>query len=160
MSVFNPVTVPYGISVKYHSDKLTRLLKSDKGNWIDLRSSDVYSLSAGDHKIISLGVSMKLPDGYEAILAARSSLFLRHGLIITNGIGIIDNSYCGDNDIWGLSVYATYSTVIDFDERVAQFRIVPTMEQIAKEHQLSYYFQEVDTLNTEDRGGFGSTGTN
>lgn len=56
-------------------------------------------LHAGERTYISQGVSMKLPDGYEAIVAPRSSTFKRYGILQTNGIGVIDNSYCGNDDI-------------------------------------------------------------
>lgn len=158
--MFNPVTVPIGIDVKYHSEGMTPLEKTKKGDWIDLRAGKKYVLKKDDYGVLDLGVSMKLPEGYEAIVAARSSLFRKHGILVTNGIGIIDNSYCGDDDVWGLCYLATRDTVIEFDERIAQFRILPTMEQLGKEREMSYFFNTVDKLDGENRGGFGSTGSN
>ena len=93
---------------------------------------------------------MKLPDGYEAHLVPRSSTFKNFGLLQTNGIGIVDNSYCGDNDMWRMPVYATRDTVVEKGDRIAQFRLV--------KNQPEAEFIEVEELGTPDRGGFGSTG--
>ena len=95
---------------------------------------------------------MKLPDGYEAHLAPRSSTFKTWGIIQTNSIGVVDNSYSGNNDIWKMPVYATRNTVINVNDRICQFRIMPKMSVVDVE--------EVDNLEGPDRGGFGSTGTN
>ena len=95
---------------------------------------------------------MKLPDGYEAHLAPRSSTFKTWGIIQTNSIGVVDNSYSGNNDIWKMPVYATRDTVINVNDRICQFRIMSKMPVVDVE--------EVDNLEGPDRGGFGSTGTN
>ena len=107
-------------------------------------------LKAGEHKLIPLGVAIKLPEGYEAHIVPRSSTFKTYGIIQTNHMGIIDNTYCGDNDQWFMSVYATRDTVIGFNERICQFRII--------ENQPKLQFIEVEHLGDIDRGGFGSTG--
>lgn len=125
-------------------------LKTENGDWIDLYTAESYDLKVGDFALINLGVSMKLPEHIEAHLAPRSSTFGKYGILQTNGVGIIDNSYCGDDDIWKMPVYATRDTVIPVHTRIAQFRI------IAKQPTL--YFNVVDTLNSNNRGGFGSTG--
>lgn len=144
--------IPLTIDIKYHSD-ITPIEEIAVGNWIDLRTAEDISLSTGDFAIISLGVSMKLPVGFEAILAPRSSTFKNYGILQTNSIGVIDNSYQGDNDIWGMPVYATRDIVIPKNTRIAQFRIRPAMS-----HEYSIQIRTVDTLTGEDRGGFGSTG--
>lgn len=120
------------------------------GDWCDLLTSKGYELKAGDFELLDLGVSMKLPEHLEAHLIVRSSTFKKYGIIQTNGMGIIDNSYCGDNDVWKLPVYATRDVSIPIYTRLCQFRV------IAKQPTLS--FHSVDTLNSENRGGFGSTG--
>ena len=106
-------------------------------------------MKAGESAIIPLGVSIELPEGYEALLCPRSSTFKNWGIIQTNSTGIIDETYCGDNDIWGMPVYATRDTTIQFNDRIAQFRII--------EHQPKLEFVEVENLGNNDRGGFGST---
>ena len=139
------------IRIKYHNDELKKLEYIDgKSDWIDLRVAEDVVLKKGDFKLVSMGVSMQVPDGYEMIMAPRSSTFKNFGLIQTNSLGIIDESYCGDNDIIRMPVYATRDTELHVNDRIAQFRII--------EHQPSIIFDEVDSLGNSDRGGFGSTG--
>lgn len=140
------------ILVRYHNDNIDKIEKISKGDWIDLRAAETVELKAGDFKIISLGVSMKLPEGYEAHIVPRSSTFKKWGILQTNHMGVIDNSYSGDNDIWGMPVLAMRDTVIQENDRICQFRIVKRMEQVEME--------EVTRLDGADRGGFGSTGHN
>lgn len=138
------------IKVKYVSDDVLRMKKITKGDWIDLRSSVDLKLKAGESAIIPLGVCIQLPSGYEALLAPRSSTFKNYGLIQTNSIGVIDETYCGDGDVWGFPVYATRDTTINVNDRICQFRII--------EHQPEVEIEEVEYLGNEDRNGFGSTG--
>ena len=122
----------------------------EQGDWIDLRAAETILIVKGEFKYIPLGVAMQLPEGYEAIVTPRSSLFKRRGIIMTNSIGIIDESYCGDGDQWRFPAYATRETIIPKGERICQFRIV--------KHQPEIEFEIVDTLGNPDRGGYGSTG--
>lgn len=122
----------------------------EQGDWIDLRAAETILIVKGEFKYIPLGVAMQLPEGYEAIVTPRSSLFKRRGIIMTNSIGIMDESYCGDNDEWKIPAYATRDTLIPKGERICQFRIV--------KHQPEIKFEIVDTLGNPDRGGYGSTG--
>lgn len=138
------------IVIKYHNTSLPKLTKMEKGDWVDLCAAKSLTMNAGDYCVISLGVSMKLPDGYEAHIAPRSSTFKNFGVIQTNGLGIIDNSYCGENDIWGMPVLAMRETTIHEGDRICQFRIVKKMPQVT--------FEEVEIMDGDDRGGFGSTG--
>lgn len=139
------------IKVKYHTDILPIEI-NDKGDWIDLRAAEDMKLWAGHDYYIPLGISVELPEGYEAHIAPRSSAFKRWGIIQANSVGVIDHSYCGDNDIWMMPVYATRFTKIHKNDRICQFRIV--------EKQPHLEFEVVDHLGNEDRGGFGSTGRN
>ena len=145
------------IMVKYHNPDLTRITAYDKGDWIDLRSAEEVHMKAGEFRLISLGVSIKIPEMFEMWLAPRSSTFKKYGIIQTNSIGIIDNSYCGNNDVIKMPVYAVRDTVIPFNERIAQFRFIPRMKYTIKAFRFGIKFQEVDDLGTEDRGGFGSS---
>lgn len=139
------------IEILYHSDKIDKLQYIDgKSDWIDLRSAERVELKQGEFKLISLGISMKLPDGYEAHIAPRSSSFKRWGIIQTNGVGIIDNSYSSSEDVYMMPVYATRDTVIEVNDRICQFRIM--------KNQPTINFVEVDSLEGKTRGGFGSTG--
>ena len=137
------------IKVRYHAD-IHPLEKTDKGDWIDLRVAEEVEMKAGEFKIISLGVSMKLPDGYEAVIIPRSSTFKHWGIRQANSVGLIDNSYCGDNDVWGFPVRATRDVLIEKNSRICQFRIQKKME--------NFEFITVDRLEDVDRGGFGSSG--
>ena len=139
------------IRIKYFTDKIEKLDYIDgKSDWIDLRASEEVELKAGDFKLIPLGVAMQIPEGFEGHLAPRSSTFKTWGLIQTNSVGVIDCSYCGDDDMWRMPVYATRDTVIHVNDRVAQFRII--------ENQPKIVFEEVESLGNDSRGGFGSTG--
>ena len=141
------------IKIKYHTNEIEKLRYIDgKSDWIDLRSAEDVELKAGDFKLISLGVSMELPKGYEAHIVPRSSTFKTWGIIQANSMGIIDESYCGNNDQWMMPVYATRDTIIHKNDRICQFRIM--------EHQPTIEFDEVEHLEGEERGGFGSSGTN
>lgn len=137
------------IKIKYFTD-IDKIEKITKGDFIDLRAAEDVELKAGDFRLIPLGVAMQLPEGYEAHIVPRSSTFKTWGVIMTNSVGIIDESYCGSNDIWKMPVYATRDTVIHKNDRICQFRIM--------EHQPKIEFEEVDKLEGSDRGGFGSTG--
>jgi dUTP pyrophosphatase len=137
------------IKIKYHNNDMTKIDKSSKGNFIDLRSSEKVELKAGDFKMIDLGVSIKLPEGYWGQVVPRSSLFKNHGLIQTNSFGVIDTTYCGEDDHWKLPVYATRDTIVEFDERICQFRIVKDND---------FEIKEVEMMTDTSRGGFGSTG--
>ena len=138
------------IKIKYHTEFDKPIEKIAKGDWIDLKSAVTYEYKKGDFFLVNLGVSMELPKGYEALLAPRSSTFKKYGLIVTNSIGIIDNLYHSDDDVWMLPVYALRDGHIEKNDRVAQFRII--------ENQPSIEFEVVDSLNNVSRGGFGSTG--
>lgn len=140
------------ILIKYHSDIEKLTFVGGKSDWIDLRSAEDYDLKKGEFKLINLGVSMKLPNGYEAHIAPRSSTFKTWGIIQTNSIGVVDNSYSGNNDIWRMPVYATRDTHINKNDRICQFRIMLKMPVVD--------IEEVDNLEGPDRGGIGSTGTN
>lgn len=139
------------IKIKYHTDEIEKLRYIDgKSDWIDLRSAEDVELKAGEFKLISLGVSIRLPEGYEAHIVPRSSTFKTWGIIQTNSMGIVDESYHGDSDIWRMPVYATRDSKINKNDRICQFRIV--------KHQPIIKFEEVAYLSEINRGGFGSTG--
>jgi dUTP pyrophosphatase len=139
------------IKIRYFSDEMERLTYIDgKSDWIDLRAAEDVVMKQGEFKLIPLGVAMELPKGYEAHLVPRSSTFKNYGIIQTNHMGVIDETYCGDNDQWRFPAYALRDTEIHAGDRICQFRIM--------EHQPSIRFEEVESLDNEDRGGFGSTG--
>ena len=138
------------IKVKYFNENVEKLTKITKGNWIDLRAAQDVVLKAGEFKLIPLGVAMELPRGYEAHVVPRSSTFKNYGVIQTNHCGVIDESYCGDDDQWFMPVYALRDTEIHLNDRICQFRIMEQQPEIS--------FEEVSELTGPNRGGHGSTG--
>ena len=138
------------IRIKYFYDDISHLEKSLNGDWVDLRAAETVELKYGEYKLIPLGVGMILPEGYEALLVPRSSTYKKFGVIQTNHIGVIDESYCGEDDQWMFPAYALKDTIIYKGDRICQFRII--------KHQPQLEFIEVDHLNSVSRGGFGSTG--
>ena len=146
------------IKIKYFNDKLEKLTYIDgKSDWIDLRASEDVDLKQGEFKLIPLGVAMQLPKGYEAHIVPRSSTFKNFGIIQTNHQGVVDCSYCGDNDQWFMPALAVRDTHISFNDRICQFRIMENQPKIA--------FDEVVSLSSTDRkhwkavdvSGFGNT---
>ncbi len=139
------------IKIKYFNEQMERLAYIEgKSDWIDLRAAEDVVMKRGDFTLIPLGVAMELPQGYEAHIVPRSSTFKNFGIIQINHMGIIDESYCGDNDQWKFPAYALRDTEICAGDRICQFRIM--------EHQPAIHFEEVSSLEHEDRGGFGTTG--
>lgn len=139
------------IRVKYFTEKIEKLTYiGGKSDWIDLRAAEDVKMQAGEFHLIPLGVAMELPKGYEAHIVPRSSTFKNFGIIQTNHMGIIDETYCGDNDQWFMPAYALRDTQIHINDRICQFRIM--------EHQPELSFEEAAALGNADRGGLGSTG--
>lgn len=152
----------FDVKIKYHNPNLEPIIGYDKGDWFDLRCAEPNGihLKKGEFAMISLGISMVIPKEYEAHLAPRSSTYKKYKIIQTNSIGIIDNSYCGNNDIWRMPVLAMEDTFIPFNDRIAQFRFMPRMQYCDKKFKFGINFVQTDDLGTEDRGGFGSSGKN
>ena len=144
------------IKIKYFKNELNEEQQpveiKPKGDWIDLRSNATYNLRKGDFALIKLGVGMKLPEGFEAHLAPRSSTFKNWHILQVNSVGVIDNSYSGDEDEWMMPVYATEDTLIERGDRICQFRIMQKQPEVE--------FVTVENLDDVSRGGIGSTGTN
>lgn len=149
------------IPVIYHTDVYgPGITSAHPGEWYDLRAAEDVDLPLHGFRIISLGISMQLPLGYEAVIAPRSSTFAKYGIIQTNGLGVIDNAFCGDTDIWGFPAYCLNSTrdpdsyfpgtFIAKGDRICQFRIL--------ERQPSATFISTASLSSVGRGGFGSSG--
>lgn len=156
-----------------------------KGDWIDLRLSHAAALKASyaetlkrkkndndvnrirtvvfDYQLLSLGVAIQLPKGFEAVVVPRSSLFNKYGVIQTNSFGVIDNTYCGNNDEWKFPALSTRNITIPADERICQFRIQLSQKATIWQ-KIKWLFSnnikivEVDNLSNNNRDGFGSTG--
>ena len=139
------------IKIKYFTEDIPKLCYVEgKSDWIDLSASEEVALKAGEFRLIPLGVAMELPAGYEAHIVPRSSTFKNYGILQANSMGVVDCSYCGDNDMWRMPVYATRDVTIEKGARICQFRIM--------ENQPKLVFTRVEHLESPDRGGFGSTG--
>lgn len=140
------------IKIKYFDNEIDKIEKISKGDLIDLRAAKDVEMKAGEFKLIPLGVGMKLPEGYKANVYPRSSTYKNFGIILANSVGQIDNSYSGDNDQWHFPAVALRDTVIHKNDRICQFEIQKIQPEIK--------FEEVEHLDTESRGGIGSTGIN
>ena len=139
------------IKIKYFTDKIEKLAYIDgKSDWIDLRASEEVTLKQGEFALVPLGVAMELPKGYQAHIVPRSSTYKNFGVIQANHCGVVDGSYCGDNDMWRMPVIAMRDTQIHVNDRICQFRIMKNQPEIL--------FEEVEHLEGKDRGGFGTTG--
>lgn len=161
-----------------NSVSLPKVVK--KGDWVDLFASEEIVLNApqagtlkgreekhrdvtSEVTYIPLGVAMQLPAGFEAIMAARSSAPKKLGIMQANGIGVIDNSYCSDEDEWMFPAITLRKTSIAKNTRICQFRIQLSQKATAWQKikwilSSGIEFVEVDSLNNETRGGLGSTG--
>ena len=148
--IYNLSSTHKTIKVKVRDDSVNPINRIVVGDWIDLPSNTEVEYKAGDAVVIDFGVAMELPKGYEAHLLPRSSTFQNTGLLLTNSMGIIDNSFCGDNDYWGAKFYATKEGKVEKGQRLCQFRIV--------ENQPNIHLEKVEKLGNEDRGGYGTTG--
>lgn len=122
----------------------------DSGDIINVGSKEIFQYFKGDILLLGLGIAMDIPEGYEALVVPRSSTFKHWGFIQTNGVGVIDNSFAGDNDEWGMMVLALKNGCIERHSRVCQFRVI--------ENQPTLNLHEVPTLNNKSRGGFGTSG--
>jgi len=138
------------VQIRYITEDLPRIAAAPGGDWIDLRAAEDVSMKAGEYRLIPLGIAVKLPEGYEAHIAPRSSTFKNFGLLQVNGVGVVDGSYCGDDDQWFVPMLATRDTAVRKGDRICQFRIMKNQPEIC--------FEEVPHLSEENRGGFGSTG--
>ena len=139
------------LKIKYHVKELEKLRYIDgKSDWIDLRVAENVSMKQGEYRLISMGISVEIPKGYEMLIVPRSSAYKNFGILQTNAMGVVDESFCGDNDIIHMPILAMRDTEIHINDRIGQFRLMP--------HQPEVNFIEVDHLDNEDRGGFGTTG--
>lgn len=140
------------IRVKYHSDVIDKIQNISIGDWTDLRAAEDLDLKQWDFRFIDLGISVEVPEGYEMHIAPRSSTFKNFGIIQVNSVGILDESYSGDNDIVKMPALALRDTQIRVNDRICQCRLVPKQPKTT--------WLVVETLGNKDRGGLGSTGTN
>lgn len=104
------------LRVKYLQDA-TRMNKITKGNWIDVYAYQDTFVPEGERAMINLGFALELPKGWEGHLAPRSSTFKTWGVIQTNSVGVVDDTYIGDNDIWHMPVYCLQGKELEYNPR-------------------------------------------
>jgi dUTP pyrophosphatase len=138
------------MKIKYHDKEIDKIKKIEIGDWIDLRAAETVEMKQGDFKIISLGISVELPKGYEMYIVPRSSTYKNFGIIQPNSPSVVDELYKGDMDILYYPCVAMRDTIINKNDRICQFRIMKKMEELE--------IVEVETLGNENRGGLGSSG--
>lgn len=144
------------LRIKYF-EGASKLKKISKGNWIDVYANTDIFVKEGERAMIPLGFALELPSGWEGHLAPRSSTFKTWGIIQTNSLGVVDDTYIGDNDQWHMPVFCLKGmdskekgTWIRKGDKIGQFRIMEVMPEIE--------FEEVESFGNVDRGGFGTTG--
>lgn len=160
------------IKVKLFGDQILPEI-IDKGDWIDLRAAGTVELKGPtilkdtkkvvfDTRLIKLGVAIELPAGFEAQVLPRSSSPKLH-IFQTNSEAVIDNSFSGDDDQWRYWVTALADTTINKGDRICQFRI-QLSQKATFWQKLKWLFssgikiEQVEKLNTINRGGIGSSG--
>ena len=116
----------------------------------DFRARETVEILPGAIGYVPLNIAVETPPGHFLLLAARSSTH-KKGLMMANGIGIIDPDFRGDNDEVKVAYYnfSGIPVVVEKGERIAQGTFVPIV---------SLEWEEIERLENGDRGGFGSTG--
>lgn len=104
------------LRIKY-LEGATKMQKITKGNWIDVYAYQDTFVPEGERAMINLGFSLELPQGWEGHLAPRSSTFKTWGVIQTNHVGVVDDTYIGDNDIWHMPVYCLQGKELEYNPR-------------------------------------------
>lgn len=122
------------------------------GGWIDLQCAQDTLIMPHKATIVPLGVNLRVPEGYETIIAPRSSTCLKHGILMGNSIGIIDQDYCGNLDELGMVAvnYTDDPVTVEKGLRICQFKVVRAMPAV--------FFNFVGDMGSVNRGGYGSTG--
>lgn len=111
------------VKIKYHNEKPTELHfvgGYDKSCAVDVYAVEDFKIGGGQFGMINLGISLELPEGHMALMMPRSSTFKKYGIIQTNSIGLIDESYCGDNDVYHMPVFKP-TTIVDNAKIISNF---------------------------------------
>lgn len=161
------------LKIKYRvTDPKCKPYINKDGEWYDLSSSKTVFLKGPivnknkevifDHTKIELGIAMQLPKYYEAILLPRSSTFDKKGIMLKNSSGVIDSSYCGNDDIWAFQALAFRDTNVSTNERICQFKIqlsqkAPFWVKLKWLLYSGIEFVQVSELKNKNRGGFGTS---
>ena len=118
----------------------------------DLAASEDMSIAPGEVTLVPTGLVIEVPEGMFLGVFARSSTPLRRGLMVANGVGVVDADYCGPSDEIRVPVVNITRDVVSVKsgDRIAQGIFLPAPQVT---------WEEVDALREASRGGFGSTGT-
>ena len=169
------------LRIKYF-ENATKLEKISKGNWIDVYANKDIFVEKNTRAMIPLGFALELPEGWEGHLAPRSSTFKSWGVIQTNSVGVVDDTYIGDDDQWHMPVYCLDAKdVIDNEVEGTWISHIKSLilKLIKKDNRIQgtwirkgdkigqfrimevmpeIEFEEVEEFGNQNRGGFGTTG--
>ncbi len=117
----------------------------------DLAASADLTIAAGEVALVPTGLVIRVPSGHFLGVFARSSTPLKRGLMVANGVGVVDSDYCGPKDEIKIQVlnFTDAPVEVKKGDRIAQGVIVPFVRA---------EWQEVSEAPGDTRGGFGSTG--
>ena len=117
----------------------------------DLAASDDMTIAAGEITLVPTGLVIEVPAGMFLGVFARSSTPLKRGLMVANGVGVVDSDYCGPNDEIKVPVINVTSQPVRVSagDRIAQGILLPAPR---------VQWEEVEEVVAASRGGFGSTG--
>ncbi|MEO7189679.1 MAG: dUTP diphosphatase [Vicinamibacterales bacterium] len=138
--------------------KITRLssavelpaYQTEQAAGFDLASSVAMTVEAGVVALVPTGLVIQMPAGHFLGVFARSSTPLKRGLMVANGVGIVDADYCGPADEIKIEVYNFTAAAVQIrpGDRLAQGVVLPFVRA---------QWEEVDRPSNPTRGGFGST---
>jgi dUTP diphosphatase len=125
--------------------------ESDGAAAFDLAAAGDMIVEAGKVALIPTGLIIEVPPGMFLGIFARSSTPLKRGLMVANGVGIVDQDYCGPHDEVKIAVvnFTAAPVRVSAGDRIAQGMLLPVNRVT---------WEEAETLRGESRGGFGSTG--
>jgi len=133
--------------IKYF-EGATKLNKIAKGNWIDVYANKDVFVPVNERAMIPLGFALELPQGWEGHLAPRSSTFKTWGVIQTNSIGVVDDTYIGDNDQWHMPVYCLSERDYEFNREEIKSKITKRASIKQKEEGNEYTLYSDTNMGT------------
>jgi dUTP diphosphatase len=118
----------------------------------DLAAAERVVIPPGEVRLIPTGLVIEVPSGYYLGIFARSSTPLRRGLMVANGVGVVDSDYCGATDEVKIQVlnFSQQTVQVEAGDRIAQGLLVPVAR--------AEFRETGDDFRDSSRGGFGATG--
>ena len=125
--------------------------ESDGAAAFDLAAAEDTTIQPGQVALVPTGLVVEVPPGMYLGIFARSSTPLKRGLMVANGVGIVDPDYCGPRDEVKIALLNFTEAAVDVraGDRIAQGVLLPVTRVI---------WEEVEEVRKDSRGGFGSTG--